>query len=313
VRVWTFPGNTADVTVLDGVKADLRDWQLGRVVWVVDRGFASADNRRMLQRGGHHWIMGEKLRAGGDNHAALARPGRYRTVTDTLQVKTVIVDAGTVGERRFIVCRNLVEARRDATRRDHALARLEHELAALDDKRGDARLRAEAELLAHPTLRRYLTRRRGRLVIDRGKVTAEARLDGKYLLSCSDDTLSADDVALGYKQLLEVERGWRDLKQVIELRPVYHRLDQRIRAHVVLCWLALLLVRVAETSCGDTWRNLRRELDRMHLGEFTGPAGHVIQRTETSPRQAAIFRALDIAQPPRIHHIDTAEGRDTAA
>lgn len=307
VRVWTFPGNTADVALLDGVKADLRDWQLGRVVWVVDRGFASADNRRMLQRGGHHWIMGEKLRTGGDNHAALARPGRYRSVTDSLQVKTVIVDAGTLAERRFIVCRNLDEARRDAARRDQALARLDTELAAVAGKRGDARLRAEGELLAHPTLRRYLTRRGRRLVIDRAKVAAEARLDGKFLLSCSDDTLPADDIALGYKQLLEVERGWRDLKQVLELRPVYHRLDERIRAHVLLCWLALLLVRVAETSTGDTWRALRRDLQRMHLGEFAGPAGRVVQRTETSPRQAAIFRALDLPEPSRIHHVDTAD------
>jgi hypothetical protein len=174
VRVWTFPGNSADVAMLEGVKADLRDWQLGRVVWVVDRGFASADNRRMLQRGGHHWIMGEKLRAGGANHDALARAGRYRTVADNLQVKTVIVDEGTSAQRRFIVCRNLEEAERDRHRREQALARLEAELEALDGKRGDARLRAEGELLAHPTLRRYLTRRGTKLAIDRSKARAAA-------------------------------------------------------------------------------------------------------------------------------------------
>ncbi len=307
VRVWTFPGNTADVALLEGVKADLRDWRLGRVVWVVDRGFASQDNRRMLQAGGHHWIMGEKLRAGGDNHAALARPGRYRRVADNLEVKTVVVDQGRATERRFIVCRNTDEAQRDRHRREQALARLEQELAAIESKTGDARLKAEGELLAHPTLRRYLTRRGKRLAIDRAKAKTEARLDGKYLLSCSDDTLPADDVALGYKQLLEVERGWRDMKQVLELRPVYHRLDERIRAHVLLCWLGLLLVRVAETTCGDTWRNLRRELERMHLGEFTGPAGRVVQRTETNSRQAAIFRALDLAEPPKVLDLDTAD------
>src|SRR5690625_2820405 len=307
VRVWTFPGNTADVTLLDGVKADLRDWQLGRVVWVTDRGLASAATRRMLQRGGHHWIMGEKLRAGGANHEALARPGRYRRVAGNLEVKTVIVDAGTSAQRRFVVCRNLEEAERDRHRREQALARLESELAAIQHKTGDARLRAEGELLAHPTLRRYLTRRGKRLAIDRAKANTEARLDGKYLLSCSDDTLPADDVALGYKQLLEVERGWRDMKQVLGLRPVYHRLAERIRAHVLLCWLGLLLIRVAETTCSDTWRNLRRELERMHQGEFTGPAGRVTQRTETSPAQAAIFRALDLAEPPKILDLDTAD------
>jgi hypothetical protein len=305
VRVWTFPGNTADVSVLEGVKADLRDWQLGRVVWVVDRGFASAENRRMLQRGGHHWIMGEKLRAGTANHEALARAGRYRRVADNLDVKTAIVDAGTLAERRFIVCRNHTEAHRDATRRERALARLTEALPAVDAKTGDARQRAEAELLAHPVLRRYLTRRNGRLVIDQAKVTAEARLDGKFLLSCSDDTLPADDVALGYKQLLEVERAWRDMKQTLEIRPVYHRLEDRIRAHVLLCWLGLLLIRVAETTCNDTWANLRRELQRMHLGTFAGPAGRVTQRTETTRAQAAIFRALHLPEPPRIHDVGT--------
>jgi hypothetical protein len=154
-------------------------------------------------------------------------------------------------------------------------------------------------------LRRYLTRRGRRLRIDQAKIAAEARLDVKFLLSCSDDTLPADEIAVGYKQLLEVERAWRDMKQTLEIRPVYHRLEDRIRAHVLLCWLALLLIRVAETTCSDTWANLRRELQRMHLGQFQGPAGRVTQRTETTRPQAAIFRALHLPEPPRIHHVDT--------
>ena len=87
--------------------------------------------------------------------------------------------------------------------------------------------------------------------------------------------MTAEDIALGYRQLLEVERGWRDLKQVIDLRPVYHRKEERIRAHVILCWLALLLARVAENACGATWPELRRQLDRIAVGTFTGPAGHL--------------------------------------
>ena len=77
--------------------------------------------------------------------------------------------------------------------------------------------------------------------------------------------LTAEDLAAAYKQLLAVERGWRDCKTSLGLRPVYHHREDRIRAHVQLCWLALLLIRVAETRTGDTWRNLRHELDRMHL------------------------------------------------
>src|SRR5207302_2222445 len=95
----------------------------------------------------------------------------------------------------------------------------------------------------------------GLLRIDKTKMKTEANLDGKYLLRSSDPNLSAEDIALGYKQLLEVERGWRDMKQIIDLRPVYHRLEERIRAHVILCWLALLLIRIIETTAGDTWSN----------------------------------------------------------
>ncbi len=90
----------------------------------------------------------------------------------------------------------------------------------------------------------------GLLRVDAAKITADAKLDGKYLLRTCDPHLSTEDIALGYKQLLEVERGWRDMKQVLDLRPVYHRLEDRIRAHVVLCWLALLLARIVETQAG---------------------------------------------------------------
>jgi hypothetical protein len=89
-------------------------------------------------------------------------------------------------------------------------------------------------------------------------------------------------LAAGYKQLLGVERGWRDMKSVLDLRPVYHRLEQRIRAHVLLCWLALLLIRIAENATGKAWPVIRRELERIHLGTFTGPAGTFRQRTELS-------------------------------
>ena len=102
---------------------------------------------------------------------------------------------------------------------------------------------------------------------------------------------------------LLLERGWRDLKQVIDLRPVYHRKEDRIRAHVILCWLALLLARIAENACDATWPELRRQLDRITVGTFTGPAGTFRQRTEITPAQAAILEQLGIDPPPRIYQI----------
>ena len=105
-----------------------------------------------------------------------------------------------------------------------------------------------------PGLNRFLrVTPKGLLRLDKAKVASEANLDGKYLLRCSDPHLSTEDIALGYKQLLQVERGWRDMKTTLELRPVYHRLEDRIRAHVILCWLALLLIRIVETTTDGTW------------------------------------------------------------
>jgi hypothetical protein len=303
VRCWCWPGNASDQVVIRQVHDELRDWRLHRVLWVADSGFASAENRGYLQRAGGQVLFAEKLRSGTDNHAALSRQGRYQRVADNLAVKQVWVGDGHA-RRRFVVCRNLIEAERDQTRRARALERIGVELVALERKRGDARLAAEGELLAHPTLRRYLARRSGRLVVDKAKVAAEARLDGKFLLSATDPTIPAADLARLYKGLLEVERSWRDLKQVLEVRPVYHRKQDRIRAHVTLCFLALMLVRVAENACQHTgyhtWPRIHRELDRMHLGEFTGPAGRVIQRSETTPAQREVLRALDLPEPPTL-------------
>jgi hypothetical protein len=307
IRVWTWPGNTSDSTLIRQVKDDLRAWRLTRVVWVADRGFSSEENRRYLQRAGGHYIIGEKLRSDSpEPAAALARQGRYATVADNLQVKEVVIDDATMRDR-FVICRNPDQAARDRTVRDQLLAQLAELIADSDTLAADERADIAARLRTKPGYRRFLRETPGGLLrIDRGAVAAEERLDGKFLLRTSDPTLSAEDVAVGYKQLLEVERGWRDMKSTLDLRPVYHHLERRIRAHVVLCWLALLLTRLAEQACGNTWRNLRHELDRMHLVTFTGAHGTVRQRTATTTGQAAILRALDLAEPPRFDNVEVA-------
>ena len=301
IRVWCWPGNTNDQALIRQVKDDLKAWKLARVVWVADRGFSSAENRRYLQRAGGHYIIGEKLR--GDNkeaQAALSRQGRYRSVAGNLRVKEVVIDDGTMRDR-FVVCHNPEQAERDRFVRDQLLAQLADAITGSDQLTRTARAELAGELGTYPGLKRFLRATPGGLLrVDQAAVAAERRLDGKFLLRSSDPTLSAEDIALGYKQLLEVERGWRDMKSTLDLRPVYHHLERRIRAHVVLCWLALLLVRLAETATGDTWRNLRHQLDRMHLGTFTGEVGTVRRRTATLPEQAAILRALKFPDPPQF-------------
>jgi hypothetical protein len=302
VRVWTFAGNTPDQEIIRKARDDLRDWNLSRVIWVLDRGFNSERNRRYLQRAGGHYIVGEKLRSDSPQAtAALARQGRYHVVAGGLRVKQIRIDDGTMRDR-FVVCHNPERADRDRQVRERILARLKDEIAGSDKLSQSKRSELYGALATKPAFKRFLRRTpAGKLRIDRAAVAREAKLDGKYLLRTSDETLTPEDLALGYKALYEAERGWRDLKSTIDLRPVYHRREDRIQAHVQLCWLALLLLRVAETAAKDTWRNLRNELDRMHLVTLATSEGTVAQRTELTHGHRRILKALELPEPPRFY------------
>ncbi len=308
VRVWCWPGNTSDSPLIRQVKDDLRDWTLGKVIRVADRGFTSAANRRHLAAGGGGYILGEKLRSGSaEAVAAMARQGRYQEVSANLRVKEVKISE----TERFVVCHNPDAAARDAKVRANLVERLEAMITGSDRLSATKRAELRGVISTKPGLNRFLRLTPGGLLrVDAAKITADTKLDGKYLLRTSDPQLSTEDIALGYKQLLEVERGWRDMKQVLDLRPVYHRLEDRIRAHVVLCWLALLLARIVETRASTpeqatTWPRARTELQRLHVGTFTGPAGLFRQTTPPTAEVRRLHHALDITLPPRILDLDT--------
>lgn len=298
VRCWCWPGNASDQKLIRQVKDDMRDWTLSKIVWVTDRGFSSEANRRYLRQGDHAYIIGEKLRSGSAQvKAALSRQGRYTEISGNMRVKEVRISE----TERFVICHNPEAAERDKHMRTQLVAQLTELIDGSDQltefKRGELR----GKIAAKPGLNRYLRATpAGKLRIDTAKIKAEENLDGKYLLRCSDPHLPAEDIALGYKQLLEVERGWRDMKQIIDLRPVYHRLEERIRAHVTLCWLALLLIRIVETSTGSTWQSARRELDRLHAGTFTGPAGLFRQTTTLTKPQRDLLAKLGIPAPKQV-------------
>jgi hypothetical protein len=302
VRVWCWPGNTSDSPLIRQVKDELRDWTLGKVIWVADRGFTSAQNRRHLTAGGGGYILGEKMRSGSvEAAAAMARQGRYQDVTANLRVKEVKISES----ERFVVCHNPDAATRDAAVRANLIDRLEAMIAGSDRLNPTKRAELRGVISTKPGLNRFLRVTPGGLLrTDAAKITADAKLDGKYLLRTSDPHLSTEDIALGYKQLLEVERGWRDMKQVLDLRPVYHRLEDRIRAHVVLCWLALLMARIVETRTDTTWPRARTELQRLHVGTFTGPAGLFRQTSQPSAEVRRLHTALGLALPPRILDLD---------
>ena len=322
VRVWSWPGNTSDTSVLPEVRDGMRDWKLGRVVTVVDRGFSSNANLDYLRKGGGQWIAGERMRdKAGDAAEALSRQGRFTVVNDHLHVKEAKIDS-TPGVR-WIICFNTAEAAKDKATRDQAVASVTAELERIAKARAKAttelksattakatsrlegelagHTRAECALRDHVTFKRWLRQTStGRLVTGKAAIAAEEKLDGKYLLSTSDQHMTPAEIALGYKNLLDAERGFRDMKSTLMLRPVFHRLETRIRAHILICWLALLLVRVAEQATGDTWARIAREMDRMAAVTLTGTAGTVVQSTEPTDAQRAFLSACKVSLPPRI-------------
>jgi transposase len=303
VRCWVLPGNQHDAKSVEQIQQDLNSWKLGRVVWVMDRGMASEDNRRILQKAGGQFILGEKLRGNQLSEEALNRAGRFKVVNEKVHIKEVVMQEGSLA-RRYVIVYNPEQANHDRIIREKLLERLQCELEQLNGRRST---KAKCAVLVHPSMKRYVKElKSGKLKIDKAKVKQEEKLDGKYLLSSSDKTLSAEDIALGYKQLMEVERAFRTLKTTLSLRPIYHLKDERIRSHVLLCWLALLLVRIAETKTGLSWPRIRRQMQRLHLGEFLNKKSRVLRHTELVEDQRNILKKLKIKSPKRVLKVDLA-------
>jgi len=301
VRCWVLPGNQHDSQCVDQVQKDLNSWNLGRVVWVMDRGMSSQANQRILQRAGGQYILGEKLSGNHLNEMALAHPGRFKVIADNLHIKEVFAGEGT-GRRRYVIAYNPQQAELDRIHREQILERLSCELEMLNRNR---KTKAQCQLLLHRSMGRYVKElKSGKLKIDKAKVRQDEKLDGKYLLSTSDQHLSAEDIALGYKQLLEVERAFRTLKSTLCLRPVYHSKDERIRSHVLLCWLALLLIRIAEVETGLSWPRIRRHMQQQNLIDFFGKNGRILQHTEPTTDQRNILNKLKISPPKRVLKVD---------
>jgi len=297
VRCWVLPGNRHDSQCVEQVQRDLNSWNLGRVVWVMVRGMTSDANRRTLQKAGGQYILGEKLSGSTLSKEALSRGGRFRKISDNLHIKEVHVGEGT-GRRRYVIAYNPKQADLDRANRERLLERLSTELDELNNSDSSKK---QCRVKLHPAMGRYVKElKNGKLRIDRSKVRQDEKLDGKYLLSTSDLHLSAEDIALGYKQLLEVERAFRTLKSTLNLRPVYHSRVDRIRSHVLLCWLALLLVRIAELETGRAWHTIRRLMQQQKLVDLSSRNGRILQHTELTNEQRNILKKLKVTPPKRI-------------
>jgi hypothetical protein len=300
VRHWVFPGNTVDVTTVAKVKADLKGWQLTRCLFVGDAGMVSRANFQALAQGGGKYLMAMPMRRGDEvTEAVLTRPGRYRKVADNLQVKEVLVGEGE-RRRRYAVCYNPLEAKRQKAHRERLIKELEAELVSLSDQQEEGYSKRACALRTSARYGRLLRQTRKGLAIDRRAIAELERFDGKFVVHSNDDSLTAEDMALGYKQQQRVEEAWRTMKSGLRMRPVFHWAPHRIHAHIAITVLSLLLERAIEHACQDTWRNIRDDLKQIQLAQLFSPNGTVWQVTEPKPEAANRLKALKIKPPPPV-------------
>src|ERR1700681_3176089 len=295
VRSWVLPGDTADVTTVTRIKDDLRAWQLGRCVFVGDAAMYSAENLAALTRGLGRYILAVPMRKIKEIETeVLTRPGRYKPVADNLQVKEVVVGEGE-RRRRYVLCLNPEEAKRQRRHREQVLTELAAELNRLREREDD-HPKAACTLLTSRRYGRYLSADYlGRPRLDAAKVKAAEKFDGKFVVITNDDTLSAEDVALGYKGGWIIESCFRRMKQTgLQVRPMFHWTSRRIEAHVRLCVLALQAQRAAELRCSLPWSRIAHELGALKAVRYRAGERTIVQRTEIADSLGEILKKLGV-------------------
>jgi hypothetical protein len=298
VRSWVLPGDTADVTAVARIKEDLRQMRLGRALFVGDAGLYARANLAELSQGAGRYILATPIgRVKEIRDEVLSRPGRYAEITPNLRAKEVVIGEGE-RRRRYILCLNAEEAEREKRHREDILELLQLELGRL----GDDHPKAACHLVASKRFGPYLSQDdQGRPSIDRTKVRRAAQLDGKFVLTTNDDTLSAADIALGYKGMWIIEACFRRLKTTgLGIRPMFHWTPRRIVAHVKLCVLALMIQRAAEIAADAPWSQLADVIERLKAVRYTAEGETIVQATRITPELAAILKKLDIARPKPI-------------
>lgn len=302
VKHWVFPGNTTDMNTIERVKNDLVGWHLGRCIFVHDAGMTSEDNLQYLQRAGGHYIVGRKLKSGEPAaKLALARKCPYTEIKEHLSAREVSLGGDGEKRKRLVLVRNSDEEKRQLLVRQQIVSTIEKKLEEINSRKGQAHTKATCALKSHAVYGKYVKELQdGRLKLDKRKIAEESRYDGKFLIETSDDTLSLEDIVMGYKQLNDVEQAFRTLKTTLELRPNYHSKDERIRCHIFLCFLALVLARISEHKTGASWTSVRQEMGRLQLGQFIVDQKKVSQLTELTQQQKLILKHLGIKEPASI-------------
>jgi transposase len=299
-----WPGNTTDVKTLLPVAERLRKrFQVARFCLVADRGMISRETLKALDdpQTGLPYILGVRMRSVKEvRQEVLSRAGAYREVhaegksskdPSPLKVKEVALNG-----RRYIVCLNPRQARKDKADREAILASLEGQL-----KQG-----AKA-LVGNRGFRRYLKSERDAFAIDYDKVKQEERFDGKWVLT-TNTRLAPEQVALKYKELWQVEQVFRDAKSLLETRPVFHQRDDTIRGHVFCSFLALALKkelyrRIEAAGHSFEWSDIKQDLKSLQEMTLEEEGKRLSIRTQCQGTCGKVFQAVGVAIPPTIRQL----------
>lgn len=304
VKSWVFPGNTADVTTVDRIRSDLRGWKLHRAIFVADSAMNSQGNREELARACGKYLLATRMASIAEvKHEVLGKRGRYTLIKDNLHAKEVIIGDGE-RRRRYILCYNPQEAKRQRKHRAEIVRFLEEELASHPEQKATAQW--AIDLLASLRFKRYLTvSKSGSIRIDRGAIREAAKYDGKWVIETNDDTITLEDAAHGYKGLMVIERCFRSLKRTrIKISPIHHWAPRRIEAHVKICVLALLMERLAELRCEKPWSRIAQDLEELQMFYFSTAEHRFFRRNELTGRVRTILKSLHIPSPNLIQGLE---------
>jgi transposase len=299
-----WPGNTTDVKTLVPVLDRIRKrFNVIRSCIVADRGMISQDTLKVLEdrENSIPYILGTRMRNVKEvRDEVLSRAGRFKEVTpegksskdpSPLQVKEV-----WVGEKRYIVCLNPKQARKDAADREAILESLKEQIT-----------RDPKALVGNKGYRKYLKIARGSVSIDLKKAKEEARFDGKWVLR-TNTKFPAEKVAMKYKELWQVEQAFRDMKSMFETRPIYHKCDETIRGHVFCTFLALMLRkelarRLDASGHNFEWSDIKQDLKALQETVINDNGKSLAVRSQCAGVCGKVFQAVGVAIPPTIREL----------
>jgi len=294
-----WPGNTTDVKTLIPVIDRVRKrFGINKFCIVADRGMISADTIAELELRKIPYILGTRMRRVNEiKFEVLSRSGRYSEVYPEgltskdpapLKIKEVLHN-----EKRYIVCLNTRQARKDAADREAIIASLKEQL-----KKGPK------SLVGNKGYRKYLKVDKDSAHIDMDKVKYESRFDGKWVLTTNTD-LPSEKIALKYKELWQVERVFRDVKTMLHTRPVYHQKDENIKGHVFCSFLALVLRKELERRLNAAghifeWSDIKQDLKALQQVTIEENGNRLSIRSQCKGVCGKVFQAVGVAMPATI-------------